>query len=751
MYLLVQGRQSVDGCTPGGRTAYPLQRLCRTLPAPPAAGLFGYRGSLFTESAMVFLIVDFSEVSRGGVKARVQVTPNSLLSEVLRQAWEQVQTRCGSAVGDAAEPRLASLPANWGLRHGKRWLDLSLPFRLSGLSAQARIVVDERSVSETAKTSVTGKPGQTADLAQGVTPAHSLTVAVQYESDPPERYIAPAVLEDTLWSVLERANPERLWWCRPYLLVARYLETAHYGVSHFRSLRLRDLGLSPGTRLLIRIQCLTTDDDSVGWEEVEASAGAARSPVASNRHDHADATGGSDIASVDKVSSGQAATRESQATADLHLQHVEQQSTHLVLGNPGAKSAFVDAPARVLDTVSRTIEEPAASSPQGERVPVTGSSDPSTANGDRQRDTRADASTSPRTPSPSSRGARPSTYALVEMHEVDTSVPKVDGVVAEPADARNSASSVNTESGTTQIPIQGAESTSELLIPGRTASDAPVLETNGNAGAPAGQVPERYVRFYLPTTIRFDAQLLDLPDTFYDLTPEELRRILHAQQRQQEEATVLRTRRHTTASRAGATQPEQCVVRVRLPDQTVIEGRFWCNESLDDLYAFVRRFVTSTNGALDAFKLYQTPPKRVLHAGPTTLHQVQLCPASVLVLVPSTSNTYGTLGLRPEFRSRLEKSPLEAAFAKEVAQAEALRREYAGVISSPHTTPPEAAAATADGTAANAGKQIRSEDAGTGDREPDAFSKADRARNDAEQQLKQRLPKWWRRPPGGRS
>jgi hypothetical protein len=78
-------------------------------------------------------------------------------------------------------------------------------------------------------------------------------------------------------------------------------------------------------------------------------------------------------------------------------------------------------------------------------------------------------------------------------------------------------------------------------------------------------------------------------------------------------------------------------------------------------------------------------------------------------------------------------------------------REYAGVISSPHTTPPEAAAATADGTAANAGKQIRSEDAGTGDREPDAFSKADRARNDAEQQLKQRLPKWWRRPPGGRS
>ncbi|KAF6004079.1 hypothetical protein F1559_001209 [Cyanidiococcus yangmingshanensis] len=224
---------------------------------------------------MVTLTIDFSEVGRGGVREKVETTPNTLLSDVLKQAWVQASERGrrnsedARALGSATTP---PLPATWTLRYGQRLLDLSLPFRLSGLTGHARVVVVDRGTQEHTKPGRLDRARAGARVPTAASSSEALSVAVQFEDSSPGRSIVRASPEDTLWTVLLRADSERVWRYQPCLLIARYLESTYFGVAHFYNLRLRDLGLDAGMRPLIRIQCSGTDDDSAGWHTLAVAS-----------------------------------------------------------------------------------------------------------------------------------------------------------------------------------------------------------------------------------------------------------------------------------------------------------------------------------------------------------------------------------------------------------------------------------------------------------------------------------------------
>ena len=219
---------------------------------------------------MVQLQFDLSAVSRGGVRQRVEVGPGTLLSEALGQAVRAARRGNGGQwPGAERVPEVSEL----AVRHGGRGVDLSLPFRLSGLSANARLEVVWRRVTAhgTAHT-VVADPG-----------ARAVRVAVQFGGKAGERIEVSAALDQTLWQVLSAADGAYLWSLRPRRVTARYLNVERVGVRAMCATRLMELGLAGGARALIRVEAHESVEDVEGWEAVREVAGAwSASPSVAN-------------------------------------------------------------------------------------------------------------------------------------------------------------------------------------------------------------------------------------------------------------------------------------------------------------------------------------------------------------------------------------------------------------------------------------------------------------------------------------
>ncbi|KAK4536710.1 hypothetical protein CDCA_CDCA09G2735 [Cyanidium caldarium] len=204
---------------------------------------------------MVQLQFDLSAVSRGGVRQRVEVGPGTLISEALAQA---VRAACrGNSdqwPGAGCVPEVSEL----AVRHGGRVVDLSLPFRLSGLSANARLEVVWRRAAPHGTT-------RTAAAGPGV---RTVRVAVQFGGKAGERIEVTAALDQTLWQVLSAADGAYLWSLRPRRLTARYLNVERVGVRAMCATRLMELGLAGGARALIRVEAHESAEDVEGWEAV---------------------------------------------------------------------------------------------------------------------------------------------------------------------------------------------------------------------------------------------------------------------------------------------------------------------------------------------------------------------------------------------------------------------------------------------------------------------------------------------------
>jgi hypothetical protein len=129
--------------------------------------------------------------------------------------------------------------------------------------------------------------------------------------------------------------------------------------------------------------------------------------------------------------------------------------------------------------------------------------------------------------------------------------------------------------------------------------------------------------------------VVDLPDSFFELTSSELQYILHVQKqkRVQEEAKGLVTSAmRITQEQLQAKKHPKTLLRIRFPDRWQVEATFLSQQSLADVYAFVRSCLRQPG----PFRLFVAPPHKDLSdTNDVTIYAVGLSPASVVHFIYS--------------------------------------------------------------------------------------------------------------------
>ncbi|XP_023167847.2 tether containing UBX domain for GLUT4 [Drosophila hydei] len=125
----------------------------------------------------------------------------------------------------------------------------------------------------------------------------------------------------------------------------------------------------------------------------------------------------------------------------------------------------------------------------------------------------------------------------------------------------------------------------------------------------------------------------DLPDSFFDLTVNDLKMVLRDLKRTasgNEDAPLLtsnlRELERQKAMLAKLNQYKDCVLRIQFPDRHVLQGIFKPHETLEKVAEFVRGFLATPS---EQFQLFTIPPKKILPSNETLL-ELNCVPNAVL-------------------------------------------------------------------------------------------------------------------------
>lgn len=131
----------------------------------------------------------------------------------------------------------------------------------------------------------------------------------------------------------------------------------------------------------------------------------------------------------------------------------------------------------------------------------------------------------------------------------------------------------------------------------------------------------------------------DVPDSFYDLTVEDLQMIRETEKRQHAEQAVLMTKSMREKIKEKQWQKfKRCMIRVRFPDRMEIQRNFHPRAHVSSIFQFVRDCLRNPQGSEFEFSLYTTPPVSYLSEakesdkGDMTLLKRDLVPAALIHL-----------------------------------------------------------------------------------------------------------------------
>ncbi|RIA95236.1 hypothetical protein C1645_816969 [Glomus cerebriforme] len=123
---------------------------------------------------------------------------------------------------------------------------------------------------------------------------------------------------------------------------------------------------------------------------------------------------------------------------------------------------------------------------------------------------------------------------------------------------------------------------------------------------------------------------IDLPDSFYELTPSELQYLLAMQnsQRKAKENAVFKTRAvREQEEKARERKYPKTMIRVRFPDSFQLQMNFLSKETVGQLYEFVKGALRTPQRS---FHLYTSPPKNVIADMSVSLYHAGLAPATIV-------------------------------------------------------------------------------------------------------------------------
>jgi tether containing UBX domain for GLUT4 len=126
---------------------------------------------------------------------------------------------------------------------------------------------------------------------------------------------------------------------------------------------------------------------------------------------------------------------------------------------------------------------------------------------------------------------------------------------------------------------------------------------------------------------------VELPDSFFELTPAELKAVLAAQESRRiaEENAGFKTRamREAEMNKRAQKYPKT-MLRIRFPDRVQLQLQFLSQETVGDVYQAIKDYLRTPDRP---FRLYVAPPRRDLTDKHVRLFDACLAPASVVHFV----------------------------------------------------------------------------------------------------------------------
>lgn len=162
---------------------------------------------------------------------------------------------------------------------------------------------------------------------------------------------------------------------------------------------------------------------------------------------------------------------------------------------------------------------------------------------------------------------------------------------------------------------------------------------------------EREVKVFSPSTSTYNPADYDLPDSFYDLTAEDLRALRkNAAQEAEEERTLMTREMREKRARAKCKVFTRCQIRVRFPDMIELQRVFLPNAKVGAIFRIVRESLADPT---TEFSLYTTPPKRMLDNQEVTLAKRGLVPATIVYIKFADPNVVNTKYLREDLEAKI--------------------------------------------------------------------------------------------------
>ncbi len=174
-------------------------------------------------------------------------------------------------------------------------------------------------------------------------------------------------------------------------------------------------------------------------------------------------------------------------------------------------------------------------------------------------------------------------------------------------------------------PADGVAQALDLAI--NPALDVIARQGQEGAAKAGGSAIDRAVAVYIPSETGPDPSRFDVPAEFFELSGSEAMQMVSSSQAKREAESVLRTKAMRENEQRGKKRNyRRCIVRVRFPDQTVLQAVFLPREKLAKVY----EVVTDALATPCAFSLFTHPLRTELADHEARLVDSDLVPASLV-------------------------------------------------------------------------------------------------------------------------
>ncbi|XP_062591287.1 tether containing UBX domain for GLUT4-like [Saccostrea cucullata] len=197
----------------------------------------------------------------------------------------------------------------------------------------------------------------------------------------------------------------------------------------------------------------------------------------------------------------------------------------------------------------------------------------------------------------------------------------------QPAPSRQAAGASKPKRGRPQETVQFTEFKFPEDTKGKDVYKNELSEVNREEYKPCDR---EAVLFNAEEVIRSTASNEDLPDEFFEITENDIRKMMvDLQKKAKSETDQPLLTRSMVQDRLESqySKYQHVVIRVQFPDKVVLQGLFRPKETVHALHKFVKEYLEDKS---QGFYLYTAPPKQVLKDQTLNLIQAKLAPASVV-------------------------------------------------------------------------------------------------------------------------